>query len=282
MRQLILHPYTAKQIEAATRKPSQALMIVGPLGSGKKTVALELVGTILGIADASVDPYVRHVMPEDGKAISIAAVRELERFLTLKVPDDRAYNRAVLIEDAHLLTTEAQNALLKTLEEPPAGTIIIMTVSHEQSLLPTIRSRAQTLLVKQPGSDELRAYFEDDHSAEAVKKSLAISSGLPGLMTAILTDEDHPLLVATARARQILQSDRYERLLLVDELAKDKALAADTLFILQQMAHVSLQSAGGAGARKWQNILTRSYDAAEALQANANAKLVLTDFMLNT
>ena len=42
-----------------------------------------------------------------------------------------------------MMTTEAQNALLKMLEEPPAGTVLVLTVNHAQTVLPTIRSRAQ-------------------------------------------------------------------------------------------------------------------------------------------
>lgn len=280
MKGLILHPYTAERIHTVMKRPSQALMIVGPVGSGKQSVANWLIAEILDSSDVVAEPYVLHIVSPDGKAIGIESVRELEKFLTLKVPSDKAFNRAVLIENGHLLTVEAQNALLKTLEEPPVGTIIILTVSHAQSLLPTIRSRVQEVPVKQPDRAQLQAYFEERYSKDEVKQSLAISSGLPGLMTAILTDENHPLLAATETARQILRADRYERLLMVEDLAKDKQRAADALFILQQMAHVSLQSASTEAARKWQRILTQSYQAAEALRLNANAKLVLSELML--
>lgn len=56
--------------------------------------------------------------------------------------------KAVILEDAQLLTTQAQNALLKVLEEPPENTIIILSSQSKDSLLPTIISRCQIIDLK--------------------------------------------------------------------------------------------------------------------------------------
>lgn len=53
------------------------------------------------------------------------------------------HGKVFVIDEAHLLNAEGQNMLLKTLEEPPAGTVIILISQHEEDLLPTIRSRCQ-------------------------------------------------------------------------------------------------------------------------------------------
>jgi hypothetical protein len=82
-------------------------------------------------------------------------------------------------------------------------------------------------------------------------------------------------------ARRLLSATTYERLLMVDELTKQKQLAQDTVFILQQMARLSLQSAAGQAASKWQRILKASYEVAEELQQSAQPKLCLTNLMLN-
>ncbi|HMH31324.1 MAG TPA: hypothetical protein VK534_02505, partial [Methylomirabilota bacterium] len=150
-----------------------------------------------------------------------------------------------------------------------------------QSLLPTIRSRAQSIPVNKPNRDTLTDYFGKDFGSGQVKQAYAISGGLPGLMNALLSEEDHPLVLATEKARQVLSSNAYERLLMVDELAKQKALAADTTFILQQMAHVSLQTVTGPAATKWQTVLAASYKASEALANSAQPKLTLTNLMLS-
>ena len=57
----------------------------------------------------------------------------------------RSQTKAIILEDAHLLTLEAQNALLKVLEEPPEHTIIILSTENKDILLPTVVSRCQII-----------------------------------------------------------------------------------------------------------------------------------------
>lgn len=283
MSHLVLHSATERQLANFSAAPSHAVILVGPDGSGKLSLAHHLIEEALelpvgGFAD---HPYTMAIgVEEDKKLIAIEAIRQIEQFLSLKVPGTQRYDRAIIIEDAHLLSLEAQNALLKTLEEPPSGTLLVMTASHLQALLPTIRSRAQTITVSRPQKPLLEAHF-NDFDDKAFQQAYAISGGLPGLMDALLNQEDHPLTEATGYARRLLSQTSYERLLLVDELSKQRQLASDVAFILQQMAHVSLQTAEGPAAKQWQRVLTASYQAAEALENSAQPKLALTNLMLS-
>lgn len=286
MKGLILHPETRRQLERFAMAPAHAVLLAAPVGSGKRSLAIRLSEIILGLSEGGFSdyPYKMLITDEEGKAIGIEAVREIERFLSLKVPgsDRPAHNRPVVIENAHLLTAEAQNALLKTLEEPPAGTFIILTAGSEQALLPTIRSRVQLIPVNRPEQAAVEQYFvEQGTDPKDIRQAYAISGGLPGLMQALLGQTDHPLMMATRYARQLLSQPVYERLLCVDDLSKQRQLALDTMFILQQMARVSLQTASGRAAIKWQTVLTASYEAAQALAANAQPKLALTNLMLS-
>lgn len=283
MKNLVLHPATQRQLEQFIKSPGQVVLVSGPAGSGKLTLAKNLAAAILELPDDSFDTYAQSLVisPEDGKAIGIESARQLERFMRLKVPGDKSYDRAAIIEDSHLMTTEAQNALLKTLEEPPAGTLIIMTVSYEPALLPTVRSRAQTLAVQRPEQEQIKEFFSArGFDNETLDKVYALSGGSAGLMNALLEDDEHPLRLATEQARQLLSQPLYERLITADALSKDKALAADTMAILQRMARISLQNASGQAAKRWQAILAASYQATEALAANAQPKLALTNLAL--
>lgn len=287
MKDLALHPVTRRQLEDFNGAPAHAILLTGSAGSGKSTLAVRLSETAIGLPDNGLSdyPYKMIVTAGDGKSIGIEAVRDIEHFLSLKVPDGQkaaAHNRAIIIEDAHLLTTEAQNALLKTLEEPPRGTFIILTAASGQALLPTIRSRAQSIAVKPPGRGAVESHFQT-HGFEdaAIKQAYAVSGGLPGLMQALLAQTDHPLTQATQYARQILSQPPYGRLLIVDELSKQRQLALDTTRILQQMASVSLRTATGRTADKWQAVLTAAYETSEALTASAQPKLALTNLMLS-
>ena len=283
MDSLVLNPHTAQQINAVIARPTHAIALAGPAGSGKLSIATSLIEIILSLDPGKFELYAYGLVlrPPEGKAIGIEAVRELEHFLSLKVPTNTAYNRAVIIEDGHKLTVEAQNALLKVLEEPPAGTILLITVSHPQSLLPTIRSRLQIVNVQAPAIEDLQVFFTAKGiEPTRVQQAFTMTGGLPGLMQALLQNTDHPLLVATKFARELLGMSTFERVAMVDELAKQKQQALDVVFILQQMAHVSLLSATGKAADKWQHILETSYQTAEALAGNAQPKLTLTNLML--
>jgi hypothetical protein len=276
---LVLHPVTDQHLKAFTSKPSHALLLIGPNGAGKFSLAKTTAETILQIPTITNYPYSLHIIPENA-SIGIEAIRQIEQFLSRKVPGNETYRRVITIEHAERLTTEAQNALLKNLEEPPADTLIILTATHASGLLPTIRSRAQTIIVNKPDMTALGEQFPEVDSKD-YSRAYAMSGGQPGLLSDLLNQTEHPLTLAADYARQLLGQSSYNRLLLVDELAKKPELAADVTLILQQMAHISLQTATGTTFKRWQNILAASYRASEALTTSVQPKLALTDLMLH-
>jgi energy-coupling factor transporter ATP-binding protein EcfA2 len=279
----VLHPKTQKQLLHFEETPSHAVVISGPKGSGKTTIARQLATKVLQLTgDLNDYPYAIIVDKGKNASIGIESIREIEHFLSLRVPSNKPTNRVIIVEDSQLLTTEAQNALLKTLEEPPEGTLIILNSDNIQSLLPTIRSRVQSIAVLNPPLSELISYFEaHGNGVVEIKKAYSMSGGLPGLMSAMLSDVDHPLILATQKARELLGQSTYERLVAVDALAKDKILLQDVLFIMQQMAHVSLQSAQGPAAKQWQTVLSSSYETIQSIATSVQPKLALTKLMLS-
>lgn len=92
-------------------------------------------------------------------SIGIEDIRTLQETMLLKPM--RGEKKAVIIHDAQLLTTEAQNALLKTLEEPPAHTIIIIESTTKEALLPTVLSRCKVIELQSAiaVSDEEKEYY---------------------------------------------------------------------------------------------------------------------------
>jgi DNA polymerase-3 subunit delta' len=287
---MVFNPQTLRAINDYIDRPSHALILTGPSGSGKASTVRHIVSKILCIPSDQPDkyltyPYLRTIRPVDSKAIPIETIRELQGFLSLHIPGAVAGSiaRVAVIEDSQLLTTEAQNALLKTLEEPPADTILVLTASSTQSLLPTIQSRVRQLLILPPSLDELASHFAGlGYSSENIQKALQLSGELPGLAAALLTeDQSHPLVIAVVHARGILQSKVYERLLLVDGLSKQKQLCLDILYVLGRMSRMALlRTTDPKASKRWQHIMRSTYSATEQFEHNAQPKLILTNLML--
>lgn len=285
---MILHPRTADHIEQFASAPRHALLLVGPHGIGKTYVSEYVLAKVLGLAPEKLasHQYYKVLTPDKG-TISIDAIRELQRFLQLKTlgkGSASGFNRAVLIEHAEGLTTEAQNAYLKLLEEPPADTIMLLTASTPRALLPTIRSRLQSISVYAPESSVVHAHFAD-HDKTLVTQAYFLSGGLPGLMHALLADDKgHPLFRAVAQAKEILQKSTFERLAMVESLAKSKD---DAHYVLEALGHIAQTGLATATAKgdaakvtQWHRVLKETQTAGNALAGNGNTKLVLTNMML--
>jgi DNA polymerase III subunit delta' len=88
------------------------------------------------------NPYYKLSIPKASK-IKVNSIRDIKKFLSLNYSDIKY--RIVLISDAHLMNEEAQNALLKNLEEPPEGVIFILITPYPGLLRETIRSRCWSL-----------------------------------------------------------------------------------------------------------------------------------------
>lgn len=111
---------------------------------------------------------------EEEKTIKINQVRELKKKLILK-PFNLKFKIALLL-DAEKMTIAAQNALLKTLEEPPANSIIILLSANLERLLPTIISRTQIIAL--PIKDEKKPEFQEETSKNIQIAKKVISSSL--------------------------------------------------------------------------------------------------------
>lgn len=98
--------------------------------------------------------------------------------------------RVVVIDDAHTMNPPAQNALLKTLEEPPPSSILVLVTPAPGSLLPTIRSRCQTLRFQPLGLPLMRQYLEQQCGMSAAEARLRSSLAPGSLGRAISLDLD--------------------------------------------------------------------------------------------
>ncbi|HEU4340729.1 MAG TPA: DNA polymerase III subunit delta' [Candidatus Binatia bacterium] len=159
--QIIGHEKQLQALRAsvASGRLHHAYLFVGPEGVGKKTIALGLAkaihcaqktGDFCGccidcarIQDGN-HPDVRVIEPQAGKKeISIQQVREIEKNLNLR--SFSGGTKIAIVDPATLMNLPGQNALLKTLEEPPPNCLLILVAGNSGALLPTLRSRCLRL-----------------------------------------------------------------------------------------------------------------------------------------
>ncbi len=283
---LVLNPKTEKLLGYFLANPGQSLLLQGPRGSGKSSIVKWLASNLLSCSDKLVitNPFFLLITPDEKKLINIDKIRQINNFLSTKVPDNQhSINRIVAIDNADFMSLEAQNALLKNLEEPPVNTLFLLTTSVSNKLLPTIKSRLPIIKIIPPSRQDIQIYLQNK-GLKSTDSELAIniSSGLSGLASEIANNLDnHPLIQAATITREILTTNQYQKLVKINEIYKDKELLANIFALMQQMAKLALEKADNQQFNHWNNVLSHSYIAANQLNNHVNPKLILTELMLN-
>jgi DNA polymerase-3 subunit delta' len=275
---------------AAGGRRAHAYVFAGPDGVGKKRAALAF-AEALGARTTLVE------RPEDRHEILIAQVREVIRELGLT----SAARRAVVFDEAERMSEEAMNALLKTLEEPPAGAFLILVTRTPERLLGTIRSRCQTIHFFPLPDEELEALARSGSglAPEDARAAAALSDGSVGrlrelapeigairkeaaeLQARVLAGELNPVVEALGRIRDTEESRRR---------------AKRQLGLLLQCLRESLRlRSGGAPALATPGFLERMgkldedevlekmeslLDHGRAIDLNANVGLAVEDALL--
>jgi DNA polymerase-3 subunit delta' len=113
-----------------------------------------------------------------GEAIKIGQIRELQRFLAFKPYEARW--RVIIVDGAERMTREASNAFLKTLEEPPQGTTIVLVATAIEGLPPTVLSRCQRIPFNPLSQEEVTKILADHLMAEEIQNLAPLAGGSPG------------------------------------------------------------------------------------------------------
>jgi DNA polymerase-3 subunit delta' len=295
-----------------------AYIFVGPDGVGKRTLALALARAIYCAAGdgdfcGNCGPCVavqngnhadvRILQPLAGKKeITIQQVRELEKELALR--SFSGIKKVAIVDPATLMNWPAQNALLKTLEEPPQDCLLILIAASAGGLLPTVRSRAFSLsfsvLPKRIVSEYLISKGRTQEHAEFLA---ALSMGSLGAASKI----EHEKLIEKRRgwmeilsslsvkdyrgalaAAEGLAGDRDETLsflewaaiwyrdLLTFRVAHDREEIIN-LDLLEQIKEQSVQS----DENHLFSLIAKTAEASRLIQRNANRRMVIEDLLLD-
>ncbi|MGI8788294.1 MAG: ATP-binding protein [Pyrinomonadaceae bacterium] len=175
------------------------------------------------------------------KNILVDAIRDLEMEANFRPYESAA--RFFIVDDADKMNDAASNALLKTLEEPPASSYIFLITSRPDALLSTIRSRCQTLRFAPIDSREMEDFLAKSKkfSAEDAALLAKLSSGRLGhaLETDIEKFKQRRAAMLQVLESILIKENRAELLRIGEEMndAKNKDAYEDNLEILQTLIH---------------------------------------------
>jgi DNA polymerase-3 subunit delta' len=173
-----------------------ALLLHGLPGLGKQAFGLRLARSLLcltpngagdacgsckscALLDAGTHPDIAMVTTlADSKVISVDQIRELTDFMSLK--PHTATRKVAVLWPAHVMNVNAANSLLKMLEEPPAGSFLLLVSDQAGRIPATVRSRCARVIFRPPARDEAMRWLEDTRGTQSDNVSLlALAGGAP-------------------------------------------------------------------------------------------------------
>ncbi|MDD2766704.1 MAG: AAA family ATPase [Candidatus Moranbacteria bacterium] len=245
---IIGHHKERKRLERLVREDSisQGYLFVGPESVGKSFCALAFASELVSEPDfvpTTDKPYpfdVRVITPQEEtkrsvtkqKNIGVDEIREALLFLG-QFPIHGKY-RVIIIEDAHKLSSSAQNVLLKTLEEPNPSAVIILVTHQIGNIIPTILSRIERVRFSYVSPEDMQSGLASvvERNKETVIAPFFFTLGRPGMILRLLS---HPEKFVgeqekLSRLFRLTSLSLGERLVLAEELAKN---VPETIHLLE-------------------------------------------------
>jgi DNA polymerase III subunit delta' len=292
-----------------------AILFAGPEGVGKFELAQAFAWSLLckspsdsgkpcsqcsgcNLLLAGNHPDYKVIEPEeDGKAIKIDAIRE---FIEKEnITAHAGGYKPVLIRPADAMNQAAANSLLKTLEEPVSGTIMILISANPSRLPATIRSRCRLITIPVPGAEIATAWLKSivqEGDAETLLKSVAGSPLKAVQMSSQNRQKQHQemlddfLAVVSQKKDPIttagtwLKHDQKEILHWmcgwVIDMLRLQMVAEPSTLINQEQKHVLLGAAKATDTKRLYEALGHIYDARSNIDATLNSQMVLERLLL--
>lgn len=270
-------------------KIANAYLFLGPEHVGKFTAALEFAGKLVGnlsTGSGQVNSDLIVIVPEIEEKkgvikkldIKVEAIRELQHKLSLTSTGGKY--KAVIIDDAQRLNKMAQNALLKTLEEPNEKVVLILVSQNEKKILPTIASRCQKIKFGLVSETEMMGVSKE-------KEILFWALGRPGIAIS-LADNSTELEFrkgASQDLAKLFSGGIGEKFSLADEMSKDMRVLIKKmnlwLVILRQSMLGEKQLGIKISPNKALRLIEEISDNLETLRdTNSNSKLILENLFL--
>jgi len=286
---IIGHEKIFKQMKADAEagRLAHAHLFIGPKHVGKTRVAMELAVILQGASD---QPVLRKQILQGHDADSILL---LDKGENLSIKDIRAVKiRAtqsharpylvVIIENIGRMKAEAMNALLKTLEEPPEGTVFFLTAHRDEDVIPTIRSRSHVTYFHTVADDKLLEATESSDPNHMVMYAM----GRPGKLMRLQNETEYFEAHRTLHQAitQFLESPSVPAAFkLVRDYEKNAYLEEflDILLHRTRTLALSRQVPPALTGLSLPDLLEHIEASKEDIRANVNKKLVLETLLLS-
>ena len=270
-----------------SKRISHSYMFIGIEGIGKKLFAKELAKAILCMQDGEYcnncksciefssdnNPDFIYIEPEETK-IKIDQIRNMQ----LKVAEKPiiSANKVYIIDNADTMTQEAQNCLLKTLEEPPEYVTIILIGSSENNFLTTIKSRCTKIHFEKISNEEIKKYLKKEIQEESVDEQLLeIADG--SIKRAIEVKENRENYLMLEKIMKSLDKcDIIDVLNIANPLYKSKE---DVFSILENLNIIAMKKARINA--QYANCIKVIEDTKQRLKANSNYDMCIDNLLFN-
>ena len=266
-------------------KVLHSYLMIGSAGIGKKLIATEFAKSILCLnIDKPCDSCKSCLefntsnhpdfvcIKQDNNSIKIEQIRELQKRIQEKPIISK--RKVYIIDNADLMTTEAQNCLLKTLEEPPEYATIILIGTNENAFLTTIKSRCMILHFNHIDNEVIKTYLEENYQMRNISENLLdVFQGSIGKAVEKKDKLENYLLLEDI-INNLEQNDLIEIMQKLDILYKSKEEIIDMLdyinIILLKKAKINY---------KYVNCIQYVESTKKRLQRNANYDMSIDDML---
>jgi len=275
MTTVVVHPITQKRLDILVRDLPQSVLISGERGVGLYTIARMITGS----------DFVGELRPQDAKehtdnengTIRVEMIRSLYDHTRAK----HTTRQVVIIDDADRMSSGAQAAFLKLLEEPNSQISFILTSHSPQKLLPTIRSRVQHTNIQSVTGVQTAEFIASLGVSDPTRKAQLcfIADGLPAEIQRLIGDEEYFQSRAKiiGDARTFLQASRYDKMVIIQKYRSDRT---EALRLIDSMMQILRRSISANPKQPLILQLEKLLETREKISANHNIALQLARFVI--
>lgn len=267
-------------------KISHSYIFWGTEGIGKKMIAKEFAKKILCLNqqencncksciefDSDNNPDFQLINPDEGK-VKIEQIREMQRKVAEKpiISKQKVY----IIDNADTMTTEAQNCLLKTLEEPPEYITIMLICSNEDKLLSTIKSRCTRIYFEPINNEEIKQYIKQNYTNQEISDNIInLAQGSIGKI--IKLNENKQIY---EKIEKILISLQNKDLLEIIQMSEEIYKAKEEIYSILDYMNVILLTLSKQNT-KYIRCIEIVEETKKRLKANSNYDMCIDNLLFN-